>query len=121
MNDLLRLQAATGASHSLFSVGARRKVNRRYYVGFTSNGISADRMAHYEKLFPGVLDDPDNVKAVNVYVGDGVNAMSFAGSKYLAEDMKRRGHETISSMTRGIHGWPWFRRYFAEFAQVAFR
>jgi L-ascorbate metabolism protein UlaG (beta-lactamase superfamily) len=91
------------------------------WIGFTSNGIAADRMAHYEELYPGVLDDPDNVKRVEVYVGDGVNAQGFARSKYLAEDMKRRGYETVFSMTNGIHGWPWFRRYFAEFAQLVFR
>ena len=91
------------------------------YVGFTSNGLSADRIAFYEKQYPGVLDDPANVKRVNVYIGDGVNAMTFASSKYLADDLKRRGYKTTFSMTNGIHGWPWFRRYFAEFAQMAFQ
>ncbi len=91
------------------------------YVGFTSNGLNADRIAFYEKQYPGVLDDPANVKRVSVYIGDGVNAMTFASSKYLADDLKRRGYKTAFSMTNGIHGWPWFRRYFAEFAQMAFQ
>lgn len=91
------------------------------YVGFTSNGLNADRIAFYEKQYPGVLDSPANVKRVSVYIGDGVNAMTFASAKYLADDLKRRGYKTAFSMTNGIHGWPWFRRYFAEFAQVAFK
>jgi L-ascorbate metabolism protein UlaG (beta-lactamase superfamily)/predicted alpha/beta superfamily hydrolase len=91
------------------------------YVGFTSNGLNADRIASYEKQYPGVLDNPANVKRVSVYIGDGVNAMTFASAKYLADDLKRRGYKTVFSMTNGIHGWPWFRRYFAEFAQLAFQ
>ena len=91
------------------------------YVGFTSNGLNADRLAFYEKQYPGVLDNPANVKRVSVYIGDGVNAMTFASAKYLADDLKRRGYKTVFSMTNGIHGWPWFRRYFAEFAQIAFQ
>jgi S-formylglutathione hydrolase FrmB len=47
--------------------------------------------------------------------------MTFASAKNLAEDLKRRGYKTGFSTTDGIHGWPWFRRYFAEFAQIAFQ
>jgi L-ascorbate metabolism protein UlaG (beta-lactamase superfamily) len=96
-------------------------IDKFNYVGFTSNGLNAERLAAYEKQYPGVLDNPGNVKRVSVYIGDGVNAMTFAGSKYLADDLKRRGYKTTLSMTNGIHGWPWFRRYFAEFAQIAFQ
>ncbi len=74
-----------------------------------------------EKPYPGVLDNPANVKRVSVYTGDGVNAMTFASSRYLADDLKRRGCKTVYSVTNRIHGWPWFRRYFAEFAQMAFQ
>lgn len=91
------------------------------YIGFTSNGLNAERIAHYERLYPGVLDNPANVKRVKVYIGDGVNAMTFAAAKNLAEDLKRRGYDTVFTMTQGIHGWPWFRRYFAEFAQLVFK
>ncbi len=96
-------------------------VEKFNYVGFTSNGLNADRIAFYEKQYPGVLDDPANVKRVSIYIGDGVNASTFANSKYLADDLKRRGYKTVFSMTNGIHGWPWFRRYFTEFAQMAFQ
>jgi len=96
-------------------------IDRFDYVGFTSNGMNADRIASYEKQYPGVLDNPSNVKRVKVFIGDGVNAMTFASAKYLADDLKRRGYRTVFSMTNGIHGWPWFRRYFAEFAQLAFQ
>ena len=91
------------------------------YVGFTSNGLNADRIAYYEKQYPGVLDNPANVKRVKIYIGDGTNAMTFASAKNLAEDLRRRGYRTVFSTTDGIHGWPWFRRYFAEFAQAAFQ
>jgi len=91
------------------------------HVGFTSNGLNADRIAYYEKQYPGVLDNPANVKRVKVYIGDGTNAMTFASAKNLAEDLTRRGYKTVFSTTNGIHGWPWFRRYFAEFAQIAFQ
>ncbi len=91
------------------------------YLGLTSNGMNAERFAYYEKLYPGVFDNPANVKRVKIYVGDGVNAMTFASAKYMTDEMKRRGYQTTFSMTNGIHGWPWFRRYFAEFAQLAFR
>jgi L-ascorbate metabolism protein UlaG (beta-lactamase superfamily)/enterochelin esterase-like enzyme len=91
------------------------------YVGFTSNGLAADRIAYYEKQYPGVLDNPANVKRVQVYIGDGANAMTFASAKNLAEDLKRRGYKTAFTTTEGIHGWPWFRRYFTEFAQMAFK
>ncbi len=96
-------------------------IDKFNYVGFTSNGLNADRLASYEKQYPGVLDDAANVKRVSVYIGDGVNAMTFASAKYLADDLKRRGYKTVFSMTNGVHGWPWFRRYFAEFAQIAFQ
>jgi hypothetical protein len=36
--------------------------------------------------------------------------MTVADSKFLADDLKRRGDKTVFSMTEGIHGWPWIRR-----------
>jgi len=39
----------------------------------------------------------------------------------MTEDLQRRGYQTVFSTTNGIHGWPWFRRYVAEFAQEAFQ
>lgn len=96
-------------------------IERFNYVGFTSNGLNADRIAFYEKQYPGVLDSRANVKRVKIYIGDGTNAMTFASAKNLAEDLKRRGYQTVFTTTDGVHGWPWFRRYFAEFAQVAFK
>jgi L-ascorbate metabolism protein UlaG (beta-lactamase superfamily)/enterochelin esterase-like enzyme len=91
------------------------------YLCFTSNGLADDRLEFYERSYPGLLNNPANVKRVKFWVGDGVHAMTFAGSKNLAERMKQRGYSTTFFMTEGIHGWPWFRRYFAEAVQVLFR
>jgi len=91
------------------------------YLCFTSNGLSDDRIAYYEKAYPGLLDNPNNVKRVTFWIGDGANAMTFAGAKNLAERMKQRGYKTTFLTTDGIHGWPWFRRYFFEMVQVMFR
>jgi L-ascorbate metabolism protein UlaG (beta-lactamase superfamily)/enterochelin esterase-like enzyme len=91
------------------------------YFCFTSNGMSDDRLEFYDKSYPGLLTDPANIKRVKFWVGDGVNAMTFPASKNLAERMKQRGYSSTFYMTEGIHGWPWFRRYFAEAVQVLFR
>jgi enterochelin esterase family protein len=91
------------------------------YLFFTGNGLNDDRIAYYEKQLPGVLDNPANVKRIKVWIGDGVSAMTFAGSKNLADNLKKRGYDATFFMMQGIHGWPYFRREFYEFAQVAFR
>ncbi len=91
------------------------------FIGFTGNGLSNDRIAAYEKQFPGVLEDPANVKRIKIWIGDGVNARTYAGSRNLAENMKKRGYDATFSMSRGIHEWPWFRHEFYEMAQVLFR
>jgi enterochelin esterase-like enzyme len=91
------------------------------YLCFTSNGLADDRIAYYEKTYPGLLDNPENIKRVHFWIGDGVNAMTFAGAKNLAERMKQRGYQTTFFTTEGIHGWPWFRRYFFEMVQTLFR
>jgi enterochelin esterase family protein len=91
------------------------------YIGFTSNGLSDEKLANYEKRLPGVLTDPANVKRVRFWIGDGTNAMTFPASSSLAKRMKERGYQTTFYTTDGVHGWPWFRKYVSEFAQTLFK
>ncbi len=91
------------------------------YLCFIGNGVSADRLAYYEKTLPGVLDNPANVKRVTFLIGDGVNGMTYAGAKALTDSMKKRGYRTTFFENEGIHGWPWFRKEFFEEVQVLFR
>jgi hypothetical protein len=74
-----------------------------------------------EKKYPGALDNPANAKRVKFFIGNGSNDHSNPSAQHLAGELKRRGYEATLFLTGGIHGWPWFRRYFAEFAQMAFR
>ncbi len=91
------------------------------FLGFTGNGLNDARIGYYDKLYPGLLNDPANVKRVRFWIGDGANAMTFAGSKNLAARMKERGYQTTFVTSDGIHGWPWFRLEFYEMAQVLFQ
>jgi len=88
---------------------------------FIGNGVSADRLAYYDKTLPGVLDNPSNVKRVTILIGDGVNASTYNGSKSLADAAKQRGYQSRFFQNEGIHGWPWFRREFFEEAQALFQ
>jgi enterochelin esterase-like enzyme len=88
------------------------------YIFHTSGGVNPEWMPDLEKKYPGVLDNPANVKRVKFFIGNGTNDHSNPSAKNLAEELKRRGYNTTYSLSNGIHEWPWFRRYFAEFAQI---
>ena len=77
-------------------------IDKFNYVGFTSNGLNADRIAFYEKQYPGVLDDPANVKRVSVYVGDGVNAMTFASAMWATLPFIARHEMGLSALQYGM-------------------
>jgi S-formylglutathione hydrolase FrmB len=83
--------------------------------------LADERIAYYDKTFPGALTSPANLKRVKFWIGDGANAMTFSGSKNLADRMKERGFKTTFYTTDGIHGWPWFRIYFRELSQTLFK
>jgi enterochelin esterase family protein len=91
------------------------------YVGFTSNGLTSEKLAFYNDKYPGLITNPDNVRRVKFWIGDGSNSMTFTGTTYLAKAMKDYGYNTTFYTTEGIHGWPWFRRYLAEFSMQLFK
>jgi hypothetical protein len=91
------------------------------YIGHTSGGVDPERMPVLEKQYPGVLDDPANIKRVRFFLGNGANDPSSVSAKNLAAELKRRGYSATLFLTNGIHGWSSFRRCFAEFAKVVFR
>jgi hypothetical protein len=74
-----------------------------------------------EKKYPRVLDDPAHVAAVKFFIGSGTNDHSNPAARFWLEELKRRGYQATYFETSATHEWPGFRRYFAEFAQVAFR
>jgi enterochelin esterase-like enzyme len=88
----------------------------------TSNGLRDARMQYYDKLYPGVLDNPANTKRVKMLLGDGSNAtITSAESIWMAAEFKRRGYDVTFFQSEGTHSWPWFRRYLYELAPKMFR
>jgi hypothetical protein len=91
------------------------------YVFHTSGGVDPEWVPLLEKKYPGVLDDPANTRAVKFFIGSGTNDHSNPSAKSWREELKKRGYDATYIQSNGIHEWPWFRRYFAQFAQTAFR
>lgn len=91
------------------------------YVGFTSGGADASRVALLDKEYPDGMNDPANIKRVKFFLGNGTNDHSDESGKYLAGELKRRGYQTTFFETDDNHGWPGFRRYFEQYAQQVFR
>jgi len=90
------------------------------YVGFVSGGVDPDRLPILEKLHPGALDNPANIKRVKFFLGDGTNDASVVSSDNLAAELKKRGYSITINRTDDTHGWPEFRHNFEQFAQVVF-
>ncbi len=90
-------------------------------VFFVSGGADAERFAFLQKQFPGVIDNPANIKRVKFFLGDGINDASFASAKNLADELKKRGYTITFFQSDNTHGWPEFRLNFIQFAQIAFR
>lgn len=91
------------------------------YYGLTSNGLTSDRFEYYNKRWPGRIASTENVKRVKIWVGDGTNAMTYSSAKNFVETMSKYGYQATFYETDGIHGWPWFRRYFAEWSTHLFK
>lgn len=96
-------------------------IDKFNYVLFVSGGADAAKFASLEKEYPGVLDNPETIKRVKFFMGDGVNDNSFASSTNLRDELKRRGYQVTYEQTDDTHGWPGFRHNFVMFAQTAFR
>jgi len=96
-------------------------IDKFNYIGFTSNGLSSERLEYYQNKWPGRIASKENSNRIKIWIGDGLNASTYAGYKNLAEVMPEYGYHTTFYETDGIHGWPWFRRYFAEFSAYLFK
>jgi hypothetical protein len=92
------------------------------YVIHISSGLDPELLPVIEKKFAGVPDNPANVKRVKYFIASGTMDFGIISAKFFAEERKRRGYKAALYVSNnGTHAWPGFRRYFAEFAQVAFR
>jgi enterochelin esterase family protein len=91
------------------------------YIVHTSGGVNPEWMPLLEKKYPGVLDNPANVRRMKFFIANGTNDHGLPAAQSFADELKKRGYRTTLYVTDDNHGWPGFRRYFAEFAQVAFR
>jgi hypothetical protein len=91
------------------------------YVFHTSGGVDPEWLPLFAKKYPGVLDNPENIKRVKFFVGTGTHDHSNPSAKFWLRELRNRGYDATCFESNGIHEWPWFRRYFAEFAQLAFR
>ena len=91
------------------------------YIVHTSGGVNPEWMPLLEKKYPGVIDDPANVRRMKFFIGNGTNDHGLGAAQSFADELKKRGYRTTLYVTDDNHGWPGFRRYFAQFAQVAFR
>ena len=91
------------------------------YAFFASGGASQERLWYLQKLFPGVIDKPTNIKRVKLFFGDGINDSSIDDSRYLSNEFKSRGYNVTRFENNGTHGWPSFRRNFVAWVQVVFR
>jgi enterochelin esterase family protein len=88
---------------------------------FVSGGSDAEHVEGFDKQYPVELNKPSNAKRVKIFLGDGKNDASYSYSTHLAAELKSRGYSVTSYATDGTHGWPSFRRCFAEWAQQAFQ
>ena len=91
------------------------------YVFHTSGGVDPEWLPLFAKKYPGVLDNPENARRVKFFVGNGAHDHSNPSAKFWLRELRNRGYDATWFESNGIHEWPWFRRYFAEFAQLAFR
>jgi enterochelin esterase-like enzyme len=91
------------------------------YIVHTSGGVNPEWMPLLEKKYPGVLDSPANIKRMKFFLGNGTNDHGLYAAQSFAAELKKRGYKTTLLVTDDNHGWPGFRRYFAGFAETAFR
>ena len=96
-------------------------IDKFNYIGFTSNGLTSERLDYYNTKWPGRIESEVNTQRVKVWMGDGTNAMTYAGSKNLANTLKEYGYQITFYETEGFHTWSYFRRYLAEFAMTLFK
>jgi enterochelin esterase-like enzyme len=91
------------------------------YVFHTSGGVDPEWVPLFEKKYPGALDNPANIKGVKFFIGSGPNDHGNSSARFWLEELKKRGYNATYFEGNGIHEWPAFRLYFAQFAQIAFQ
>ncbi len=93
------------------------------YVAVWSAGVNPQISADFEKRAAAFLDNPDKInkqiKLFSISVGD--KDFALAGSKNLAEILKKRSVKHDLQISGGGHTWINWRRYLNEFAPQLFR
>ena len=93
------------------------------YVAVWSAGVNPQTTAEFEKRVMTFLESPDKInkqiKLLSITVGD--KDFALAGSRNLAEVLKKRGIKHELKITGGGHTWINWRRYLNDYAQQLFR
>jgi enterochelin esterase family protein len=93
------------------------------YVGVWSAGINPQTSADFEKRSAAFLDSSEKinkwVKLFSISVGD--KDFTLAGSKNLAEVLKKRGIRNELHISGGGHTWINWRHYLNLYAPLLFR
>jgi enterochelin esterase family protein len=93
------------------------------WVGVWSAGVNPQTTADFEKRAAAFLDNPDKInkqiKLFSISVGD--KDFALAGSKNLAEVLKKRGIKHELEISGGGHTWINWRQYLNKYAMQLFR
>ncbi|HEX9002478.1 MAG TPA: alpha/beta hydrolase-fold protein, partial [Blastocatellia bacterium] len=94
------------------------------YVGVWSMGVNPQATADFEKRNAAFLENSakvnQQIKLFAITCGE-KDTLAFAGSKNLAEILKKRGIKHDLQITPGAHTWINWRQYLNEYAQKLFR
>lgn len=94
------------------------------YVGVWSAGVNPQTTADFEKRNATFLESADKVnkqiKLFEITCGE-KDTLAFAGSKNLAEILKKRGIKHSMNISGGGHTWINWRHYLNDYAQKLFR
>lgn len=94
------------------------------YVGVWSAGVNPQTTADFEQRNAAFLANASkvnqNIKLFTVTCGE-KDALAFAGSKNLAEILKKHGIKHELQITPGAHTWINWRQYLNEFAPRLFQ
>jgi hypothetical protein len=91
------------------------------YVVHISGGVDPEWNPLLESRYPGVLDNPANIRRMKFFLGNGTNDHGLPSAQSFAAELKKRGYNTTLFVTDDVHDWTGFRHYFAKFAGQAFR
>jgi enterochelin esterase-like enzyme len=93
------------------------------YVAVWSAGVNPQTSADFEKRAAALLDNAEKankqIKLFSISVGD--KDFTLAGSKNLAEILKKRGIKHDLRISGGGHTWINWRNYLRDYAQALFK